>query len=613
VDDKSAASASSAWGGAEPSSELWRSGPWSVVLEGDDLSDVRYAGRRVLLAVRAVVRDEVWNTVPVSVCGLRHDDTQLEISLRYAGFGALLEGGLRVTRVADALHVSLDLEARRSFDRARIGLVVLHPADLAGSALTVRTPAGATTRTAFPARIAPHQPAVDIAGLTWQTSDVTCTLALEGDTFEMEDQRNWTDASFKTYSTPLALPYPVRVKTGDHVRQSMTLTCTPRAVLPGTAGLPRPRARRTDPGVVPLRLLETGGMVPTVGLGASTAPGPVPAGLPPGVVSGVAHLLVELDAAAATWAAALRRARQEAGDRPLDVKVVVDHPEQVGAVVEGLAAPDRPGTADIVRLTVHSARTQVTEPDLWVALVEAASRAGIDPGRLYGGVRSDFTELNRHHARLPADLPALCFSMTPQVHATDRRQLIGSLEMQRLVTAQAVAIAAGRPVHVGPVTLRPRYNPSVAVPPAAPADLSEGYGAHLVPMATDPRQSSRAIAAWVLASAAAVAGGGAASITFAETWGPRGVVAGDGAPYPVAAAVEALTGVQGLELMLPEREGGPEDVWVLGARSGSAAVVLAANLTSGPVRLNVAIDARSVGVELAPFGIVREHLGSTPR
>jgi hypothetical protein len=42
-------------------------------------------------------------------------------------------------------------------------------------------------------------------------------------------------------------------------------------------------------------------------------------------------------------------------------------------------------------------------------------------------------------------------------------------------------------------------------------------------------------------------------------------------------------------------------------------VVLAANLTSGPVRLNLAIDARSVGVELAPFGIARERLGSAPR
>ncbi len=31
---------------------------------------------------------------------------------------------------------------------------------------------------------------------------------MEGDTYEMEDQRNWTDASYKTYVRPLAYPGP---------------------------------------------------------------------------------------------------------------------------------------------------------------------------------------------------------------------------------------------------------------------------------------------------------------------------------------------------------------------------------------------------------------------
>ena len=45
-----------------------------------------------------------------------------------------------------------------------------------------------------------------------------------GDIFEMEDQRNWTDASYKTYSTPLALPFPVEVTAGTSIAQSVTLT-----------------------------------------------------------------------------------------------------------------------------------------------------------------------------------------------------------------------------------------------------------------------------------------------------------------------------------------------------------------------------------------------------
>ena len=585
------------WGHLEPSPDVWSAGPWSVAVRGDDLTDVTYAGQPVLLAVRAVVRDAVWNTVPVSVLGRSEHGGALTLALSFAGFGAELEGELTLAATDGRLTVRLDLEARRTFDRARIGLVVLHPAAVAGAALTVTRPDGSPTVTAFPTAVAPHQPAVEIAGLTWPTGRVTCDLRLAGDIFEMEDQRNWTDASFKTYSTPLALPYPVRVEAGERIRQSLTLTCTPAPPAYPT----RPTERTTEPGRV--RLVDAGRRVPAIGLGASTAPGPGPVGVAPAA----AHLLVELDAASVTWPAALRRAQAEAAGRPLDVKVVADGPDDVARVVRAL---DPEG---LVRLTAHSARTQMTERDLWVALLDAAGRAGIDRSRLYGGARSDFTELNRHHARLPAELPALCFSMSPQVHANDEAQLVDSVAMQRLVTAQAVTLAAGRPVHVGPVTLRPRYNPSVASRPDAAADLSQGYGAHLVPMATDPRQASPAAAAWLLASAAAVAAGGAASITYAETWGPRGLVDRDGSAFPVSASIDDVMGIQGQWLLVPDDDGAPDDVWVLGARSEAGVRVLAANLTPREMTLRVEVGSATLRLHLSAFGTAHTQVGEGTR
>ncbi|HCK09781.1 MAG TPA: hypothetical protein DHW45_07880, partial [Candidatus Latescibacteria bacterium] len=53
---------------------------------------------------------------------------------------------------------------------------------------------------------------------------VTAEVRFEGDVFEMEDQRNWTDASYKTYCTPLANPYPVDVAAGTKIRQSVTIS-----------------------------------------------------------------------------------------------------------------------------------------------------------------------------------------------------------------------------------------------------------------------------------------------------------------------------------------------------------------------------------------------------
>lgn len=42
----------------------------------------------------------------------------------------------------------------------------------------------------------------------------------------MEDHRNWTDAGWKTYCTPLRLPSPRRYEPGDVVRQSVKITAS---------------------------------------------------------------------------------------------------------------------------------------------------------------------------------------------------------------------------------------------------------------------------------------------------------------------------------------------------------------------------------------------------
>ena len=65
------------------------------------------------------------------------------------------------------------------------------------------------------------------------------TIAMEGEVFEMEDQRNWTDASFKTYCRPLARPRPYRLAAGETVRQRIVVTLT--------RGASRGRRRRRRP------------------------------------------------------------------------------------------------------------------------------------------------------------------------------------------------------------------------------------------------------------------------------------------------------------------------------------------------------------------------------
>ena len=92
----------------------------------------------------------------------------------------------------------------------RVGFVVLHPlADVAGRPVRVVHTDGREVTDRFPELIKPSQPIFDIRSLAHEIAPgVWATCTMEGDAFEMEDQRNWSDASYKTYVRPLGRPWP---------------------------------------------------------------------------------------------------------------------------------------------------------------------------------------------------------------------------------------------------------------------------------------------------------------------------------------------------------------------------------------------------------------------
>src|ERR1017187_783507 len=123
-------------------------------------------------------------------------------------------------------------KAGSTFRYNRIGFCILHPpATTAGQPYRGLTSTGPIHGT-LPKFIGPQrfengifiplfpavrQLALDLAG------GATVRLDFEGDWFEMEDQRNWTDHSFKTYCTPLMLPFPRAARWGKKIEQKVTL------------------------------------------------------------------------------------------------------------------------------------------------------------------------------------------------------------------------------------------------------------------------------------------------------------------------------------------------------------------------------------------------------
>ena len=97
----------------------------------------------------------------------------------------------------------------------------------AGSSVAGRRTTGVQLDLRFPELVAVEQPIdgfTDLAALTYDApGGLRLELTFEGEAFETEDQRNWIDASFKTYSTPLSLPRPVILRQGTRIEQRVTL------------------------------------------------------------------------------------------------------------------------------------------------------------------------------------------------------------------------------------------------------------------------------------------------------------------------------------------------------------------------------------------------------
>ena len=479
---------STAWDSSHAPAVPWRSGPWSLELRDDELAEVRFDGRRVLRSIRAVVRDRDWNTAAFTVESVTAADDRLEVAVSTTAYGADVRGTVRAAADGDELRVTFDAVSGAEFLTNRTGLVVLHPYQVAGAALTVTHADGTVEQTRFPRAISPHQPVFDIAALGWADDGVEASVAFAGDVFEMEDQRNWTDASFKTYSRPLALPYPYLLPAGGEVRQSVTLRARAAAVTKAAAvpnrgddhrhaddGCPDPARRESRPqlGSGPQAAadridLKAADGFPAIGLGAATAPDPAPDAAPLGD-----FVLVELDLASPNWRAALARAA--ASGRPLDVRFLLDADHPL-ALVDAVTALRGLEVVRVAAFQQDGDAQHVSDREAVVALRAALAAAGIDVA-VVGGARSHFTELNREQHRIPEDLDGLTVTVTPLFHAQGTEQLVESIAMQRLVAEQTVA-ARGR-------TARARRADRVATAVQPSRDRSPAW--------TDPHRSRRGL------------------------------------------------------------------------------------------------------------------------
>jgi len=499
-----------------------RAGVFDMLLEDGMLRYIRYGDTEVVRGIYAAVRDKDWGTLEPRFLNYEvvHDDHSFTVRFtaehQEADVDFIWQGVIEGT--ADStIRFSMNGEVRSSFLKNRIGFCVLHPIQLAGKETVVKTEGG-WREGAFPAEISPHQPFPPFSGIRYPASGgARIEVLFEGDLFEMEDQRNWSDASYKTYCTPLHLQYPVRVSSGDKIRQSVTVRLL--------GGKLQHVDQLKEPGLTVRIFDERTGTVPQLGVEwASRIQTPSQVLIEHLRKLRLCHIWMELLLPAPDWREDLSRAASVAdeigADLLLSVLVGTDESE-----IDGLFRHIATLRAPVKAVAVYPFSEITSDSRILRRVRHACAEQGLN-ALAGGGSRAYFAQFNR--ARLPLeDMQFVTYTINPQVHAFDIASIIETLEAQEQTVSSARRVAGALPLYVGPVTLRPRFNPDM--------QRSEGESQALLgECRPDPRQQSLFTAGWTVGSVHRLGVAGVAAITYYQAAGPCGLMDADGRQvYPV--------------------------------------------------------------------------------
>ena len=517
-----------------------RAGPLLMIFEPAEgfLRHIRIGNQEILRGIYAAVRDRNWGTISPKISNLKIETPlpNIEGSF-YLTFDVECQEreidffwhGAVTGDSQGTVTFTMDGIARSTFLRNRIGFCVLHPIrECAGQPCIIEKVDGTMERGVFPYYISPHQPFMDIRAISHEVvPGLFAEVRFEGEVFEMEDQRNWTDASFKTYCTPLALPLPAEVKKGMTIAQSVTLNLKGEIPVETDSlqiGLPLSVAK--GPSEVVLTIGETHlGPLPRIGLGTANHGQILTDNERERLKAlNLAHLRVDLNLSESNYKGILNQAIAEADALGVSLEVALfltnaAENELSAFVKEIQKVKPRISTWLLFHLTENSTTEQ------WVQLARRYLSNYDSEAMIGSGTNVYFTELNR--SRPPTEaLDLVCYSLNPQVHAFDNVSLVENLEGQAETVKSARQFIGDLPLAVTPVTLKPRFNPGATEPEPEPEPGE-------LPSQLDVRQMSLFGAAWTLGSLKYLAESGAHSVTYYETSGWRGVMETEqGSPLP---------------------------------------------------------------------------------
>lgn len=425
--------------------ELLTAGNLSAIFEEGNIRYIKYHGEEITRMIYPAIRDENWKTIYPRISDMVINKEKSSFSVRYRAlfdegnvkFNAefIIEGG-----PDDSISFTMKGEALKPFRSKRVGLCMLHPVyAAAGRPVSVTSPGGEVSEKSFPASITPVPPFTDVKAMEWTTpTGISLHIDFDGDVFETEDQRNWGDNSYKTYSGPQYCVSMVQYDEGQRMEQRISLRVG--------GGVPARSHAAAEERKLPL---------PSVGYcrnpqkrRLSDAEVMLAASIP------FDHYRVELHLRNPAWKDVLKAACEESVLLKVKLELVlffyeglVEEKTDYAQTLEACAH-----TIGSVLILYENHSTPPAQPYNIVYRTLKNSLPGIAIGY---GTDVWFAELNSK-APLNVDYDFISFPYNPQVHLNDSRTILENLEGIQAIVSAARIKAPADIVHLSPVTLDER-------------------------------------------------------------------------------------------------------------------------------------------------------------
>ncbi len=572
--------ARSLFGTDEPIAErrLLRAGPLTAILEDGNLRAISYDGVEAVRAVNYLARDGAWGTYAPNLTDMRVLEADDAFEVSYSGSCAGPEGSFSYKmhiagEASGRLVMSAEGVATTDFLTNRTGFVVLHPAEAAGGKLEIRHTDGTVEQGTFPQAISPDQPAFDIAAMTHMPAPgLSCMVEMEGDAFETEDQRNWSDASYKTYVRPLSKPRPYTMAKGTRDSQRIAITLSRSG----------PKSSSSSAVGAKVTIGDPIGKMPKIGLFLEEGFRPT-AAIPEAISSQT--VMVRCDVAEPDAAQALQPAERFA--RSIGAALVVEaifdcrNPQ-----AEARLLADAIGSAGIAPVAVlvsarrdFKTRSSATVPqgEQPIDSVVTALRSEGIRVPIGAGTSSFFTEFNRNPPGQAGDF--VFFGVAATVHSADDVSVMETLSVHPAIVESARKLCPGKPVWLGPCTIGLPHNPYGA-------SVADNPAGGRKPMArNDPRQGALFGAAYAVGVAAHAVALGVDQLTLASPAGDFGLLGPDGKPRPILTVHAELASAAGAQAYKVTT--GHPGLAALAFENSGRTRVLLANLASKAVEIEL--------------------------